>query len=275
MSLRGRRGGPLYPRAVTGPTDPGPSEGQRWPVDPQGPTAPISTQTQPRPDEPTAPRQRAPWYVVLLVVLLALVGLVVVAGVVLSRVIGLPDLNPFDKKTTDRSQPVLLQSVRDLSRFVAAEGNFQVVVDLQEDRDNVPDFLLNQRTLFVAAGSVEAYVDFASLERGAVKVVDDDTVEVRLPAPELGRPALDIDKSYTYSEQRGLLNRLGDLTGSGGGEDQQQLYSLAQQKIASAATQADLADRAETNTEKTLDGLFGSLGYDDVKVTFTGGADDR
>src|SRR5689334_21885172 len=53
--------------------------------------------------------------------------------------------NPFADKTTDRSQPVLLQSMRDLSRYVAADGSFQVIVDLQENKENVPDFLLNKR----------------------------------------------------------------------------------------------------------------------------------
>lgn len=269
------------------------SEHPRRPVDDDAPTAPIrsdpsedglardglihgrttraATDDAPRPQEPAAAR----WFSRALVGLLAVVGLVVLVVVGLSRVVSLPDLNPFDEQTTDRSQPALLKSVRDLSRFTAAEGNFQVIVDLQEDRDNVPDFLLNQRTLFVAAGTVESYVDFAALGRGAVEVVDDDTVEVRLPAPELGRPSLDVERSYTYSEQRGFLNRLGDLVGSGGGDEQQQLYSLADDKIAAAARQADLTDRAEANTEKTLKGLFGSLGYDDVRVTFTGGADDR
>jgi hypothetical protein len=69
--------------------------------------------------------------------------------------------NPFSSKTTDRSQPVLLQSMRDLSRYVAADGTFQVIVDLQENKNNIPDFLINKRTLFVGSGSVEEYVEFS------------------------------------------------------------------------------------------------------------------
>src|SRR4029453_17640646 len=71
--------------------------------------------------------------------------------------------NPFADKEADPSQPVLLQSMRDLSRYVAADGTFQVIVDLQQSKENIPDFLVNQRTLFVGSGSVEAYVDFGSL----------------------------------------------------------------------------------------------------------------
>ena len=121
----------------------------------------------------------------------------------------LPDFrNPFAKEQTDRSQPPLLKSIQDLSRYVAAEGNFQVVVDPQNDRENVPDFLLNERTLFVGAGSVEAYVDFAKIAEGAVvQSADGKSVEIKLPAPQLGETNLDLEKSYVFAEERGLLNR--------------------------------------------------------------------
>ena len=102
-------------------------------------------------------------------------ALIVVACFGLRAINVLPSFdNPFADKTTDRSQPVLLQSMRDLSRYVAADGTFQVIVDLQENKDNIPDFLVNQRTLFVGSGTVEAYVDFGSLAEGAIKVDDDE-----------------------------------------------------------------------------------------------------
>ena len=260
-------------------TDPGSPGSPRWPVDPEGPTAPTRTQPRPTPSAassapPVVVRERAPWLVRLLFGLLAVLGLVVVLVLLLGRLVSLPDLNPFDEKTTDRSQPVLLKSVRDLARFTAAEGTFQVVIDSQRDRDNVPDFLVNDRTLFVASGTVEATVDFSALGKGAVTVVDKDTVKIKLPPPDLQRPSLDASKSYVYSQQRGLVNRLGDALGSGD-DDQQELYSLAQKRIAAAATDAELTDRAETNTRSTLEGLMGSLGYDNVTVTFDGGADSR
>src|SRR5688572_13998821 len=95
--------------------------------------------------------------------------------------------NPFAQEETDRSQPPLLQSIRDLSRYVAAEGNFQVVIDLERNRRYVPEFLLNERTLLVGAGRVEAFVDFSKIADGAVtESADRRTVTVRLPAPELG-----------------------------------------------------------------------------------------
>jgi hypothetical protein len=176
--------------------------------------------------------------------------------------------NPFAEKTTDRSQPVLLKSIQDLSRFVAASGNFEVVVDVQTNRQFVPDIIFNQRTLFVAAGSVDAYVDFASLTEGAL-VVDEANkrVEVTLPAPQLEKPSIDSNRSYVFAEQRGIVNRIGDLFG-GDPNRQQQLYQLAEAKIAEAARASELTRRAQENTEKMLRGMLTSLGYTSVNITF-------
>jgi hypothetical protein len=205
----------------------------------------------------------------------ALFWTVATFGLIVALVLGasgiglLPHLhNPFQSKTTDRSQPVLLKSIQDLSRFVAAEGNFEVVIDLQNDKKYVPDFLLNQRTLFVAAGSVEAYVDFATIGQGAITdSADHKTVEIRLPAPQLGKPNLDHDKSYVFAEQRGLINRVGDLF-SGDPNRLQQLYQLGEQKIGAAAKDAGLTDRAQQNTRKMLDSMLRSLGYTTISVVF-------
>ncbi len=176
--------------------------------------------------------------------------------------------NPFAKEQTDRSQPALLESMQDLSRYVAAEGNFQVVVDLQNDRRNVPDWLLNQRTLFVGSGSVEAYVDFGTLAEGAiVQSADGKSVEIKLPAPQLAQTNLDLDKSYVFAEERGLLNRVGELIG-GDPNRQQQVYRLAEDRITAAARDSGLIARAEENTRKMLEGLLRSLGFERVTVTY-------
>ncbi len=176
--------------------------------------------------------------------------------------------NPFSDKTTDRSQPVLLQSMRDLSRYVAAEGTFQVIVDLQENKDNIPDFLVNKRTLFVGSGTVEEYVDFGTLAEGALKVNNaDKSVQIELPAPQQGQAALDMERSYVVAEERGLLNRIGDAFSSNPNQ-QQRVYQLAQQRITEAANSSGLDQRARDNTEKMLTGLLTSLGYTSVQVTF-------
>jgi Protein of unknown function (DUF4230) len=198
----------------------------------------------------------------------------VVFGLILAFCFGLRALhvlptfeNPFVDKTTDRSQPVLLQSMRDLSRYVAADGTFQVIVDLQEHTENVPEFLVNRRTLFVGSGTVEEYVDFGSLTEGAITVKSDDSVQIKLPAPQQSAAALDMGRSYVVAEERGLLTRIGDAFRSEPNK-QQKVYQLAQQRVTEAARNSGLDQRARENTQKMLQSLLGRLGYTSVTVTF-------
>jgi hypothetical protein len=205
----------------------------------------------------------------------ALFWLVATIGVVMLLVFGaqqagwLPEFkNPFAKQTTDRSQPPLLKSIQDLSRYVAAEGNFQVIIDNQQNRKYIPDFLLNDRILFVAAGSVEAFVDFDKIAEGAIKESGDHrTAEITLPGPQLGKPNLDLDNSHVFSTQRGAYNRIKDLFASDPGR-MQEVYKQAEERIAEAAISSGLRQRAEENTRKMLEGLLKSLGYTSVTVKF-------
>jgi hypothetical protein len=83
-----------------------------------------------------------------------LVLVVFFAGIRLSVLPGLKDL--FGTETKDRSGPTLLQSIQDMSRYDAASGNFQVVVDLEKDSKYLPDAIRGTRTLSVGAGTVDA-----------------------------------------------------------------------------------------------------------------------
>jgi len=200
----------------------------------------------------------------------------VVFAVIVAACFGLRSLNvlpsfdnPFDKQTTDRSQPVLLQSMRDLSRYVAADGTFQVIVDLQDDRKYVPDWLINRRILFVGSGTVEEYVDFSTLSDKALEVDNEKkTIKLTLPPPQQGDAALDLQKSYVVEEDRGLLTSIGDAFKSDT-DKQQRVYQLSQQRITEAARSSGLDQRARDNTQHMLESLFTRLGYTSVTVTFT------
>jgi Protein of unknown function (DUF4230) len=192
------------------------------------------------------------------------IATVVAAGAVLVLVtMGVaslvPNLNPFSTKEVDRSGPVLLQSVRDLSQYHAAVGEFQVVIDLEKDVKFVPSFLAGSRALFVAAGSVNAFVDFSGMSSDALKVgADGKTVEVRLPEPQLDKPNLDQQRSYLFAQQRGIWDRFKSLFEV---PDQKQFYTMGEQKIAEAAKSAGLLERAKTNTRTMLSGMLQSLGF--------------
>ncbi|WUH93620.1 DUF4230 domain-containing protein [Streptomyces sp. NBC_00433] len=208
---------------------------------------------------------RMPWWArtVIGVVVLGLLF------VLLGKANWLPGLpNPFAETTKDRSGPVLLKSIQDMNRFEGASGNFEVVVDLDKDAKYLPDVVRGKRTLYVGAGSVDAYVDLGTVKEGAVTVSDDrKSASLRLPHAALERTALDTKHSYVVSQSRGFFDRVGDFFGSDTG-NVQQLNELAAQKIQDAAKQTELAARAETNTRTMLQQLLTSLGFTSIQVTF-------
>lgn len=195
------------------------------------------------------------------VVLAASATLAVVAIV---AVLGLTKVwNPFGTDTVDRSQPAVLQSLRDLSQYHASAGDYQVVLDIEKDVRFVPSALAGQRTLFVAAGTVNAYVDFGRLTEESMTISQESrTVELSLPEPVLDKPNLQQDKCYVFAQERGLADRLASLVET---PDQQPFYVAAEERIAEAAKSSGLADRAEENTRKMLTGMLNALGY---QVTF-------
>src|SRR3954447_19415607 len=201
--------------------------------------------------------------------------LMIVVGVVALLVLLptlIPALNPFKEKTVDRSGPVLLKSLEDLSQYRAASANLQVVVDVEHDTNLVPSFIKGERTLFLAAGNVDAAVEFGALGRtpGAVQVSDDrKAVTITLPPPHLTEAQLDQSRSRVADRDRGAIDRIGEALSDDGGADQQQLYVLAEQKLRdAAASDPQILQRAQDNTRSMLEGMMRGLGFERVTVRF-------
>ncbi|UFR00707.1 DUF4230 domain-containing protein [Streptomyces sp. Go40/10] len=216
----------------------------------------------------TSVRRLPGWarFTAMAVAAIVLVLALLFAGIRLAVLPGIKDL--FGTETHDRSGPALLKSIQDMSRYDAASGNFQVVVDLDKDAKFLPDAIRGTRTLYVGAGTVDAYVDLGRVGEKDVTVDGDRTsATIRLPHARLGRPALDPDHSYAVAKQRGLLDRLGDLF-SDNPNSEQAVQRLAVRHIGDAAKRSGLTARAESNTTDMLQGLLRSLGFTEVHIAY-------
>jgi hypothetical protein len=211
------------------------------------------------------------WFFVVIGVLIVAMGL---ATTFVIRALG--DANPFKngfvtQRTIDRSGPAVLKAVSDLGTLQSASGYYEIVIDVQQEVEHVPSFLAGRRVLFVAAGTVDASVNLRDLAAGDVTVnADRSAAAIRLAKPRLSQPQLDVNRSYVYSQERGLIDALHDLV-SPSTNDEKQLYQRASQRLTQAAqANNELVNRAEANTRTTLQGLLRPLGFTDVTVTFSG-----
>jgi Protein of unknown function (DUF4230) len=205
-----------------------------------------------------------------LVALATAAAVVVAMLLVLAAVHLLPQIrNPFAQTTTVRSSQVLLKSITALSRYEAASGSFQVVIDLTKHTSFLPSYIAGSQTLFIGQGSVIAYVNFSQLKGKSIQVSPNhSTVTITLPDAQLEPPVLNVHQSYVFAEQQGLLNRVADFF-SGNPNGQQQVYILAQQRIAAAAQHSQLLSEAQQNTKDMLQGMLRSLGFRQITVNFS------
>ena len=201
----------------------------------------------------------------------SVVGVAVVLLVALLALFGLARLThwPFGSEERDRSGPAVLTAMRDLSEYHAATGQYQVLIDIQQDAKFLPDIIKGKRTIFLAIGSVDSYVDFRKLGDDAVSVSSDrKSVSITLPRAQLSKPNVDPDQSRVLNQDLGVIDRLGNLFSDQPNPQNQQMYQVAEQRLADAARQVGLQKRAEDNTRATLDKLMRSLGFTTVDITF-------
>jgi len=201
----------------------------------------------------------------------SVVGVAVVLLVALLALFGLARLThwPFGSEERDRSGPAVLTAMRDLSEYHAATGQYQVLIDIQQDAKFLPDIIKGKRTIFLAIGSVDSYVDFRKLGDDAVSVSSDrKSVSITLPRAQLSKPNVDPDQSRVLNQDLGVIDRLGNLFSDQPNPQNQQMYQVAEQRLADAARQVGLQKRAEDNTKATLDKLMRSLGFTTVDITF-------
>ena len=191
-------------------------------------------------------------------------GLLVAAAIVALQLLG----NPFATTTVDRSLPPLLVELRDLADYHAAQGQFEVTVDREDDVALLPSVIAGERVQYAALGSVDAVVDFGALTDAAITLPQGEgIVTVTLPEPVLATPVLDLEHSHVMNRDRGLLNRIGGLF-SDNPTSEHALQAAAVEKVAAAAEASGLRSRAEQNTRSMLTAMLGALGFDEVEIRF-------
>ncbi len=201
--------------------------------------------------------------------LLALAGL----GVLIVIVLGIGGLfdfgNVFSSRTVDRSAPVILHRLRNLSSYNASSGTFSVTVDEEKDVSILPQFLAGSRVIYSGYGTVNASVDLSALDPQHVTHNADGSVLVTLPHATLGLAVLDPGHSHVMNRDRGFLDRLGGIFVDSP-TSERALERAAITKMNRAARLSALTDRAERNTAAMVKRLGAAAGIEKIDVRFVG-----
>ncbi len=204
----------------------------------------------------------------------SLLGTLALAGVALLLVVGIGAANGwlnlgkiFSTSTTDRSAPVILHKLRNLSSYNAASGTFSVTVDMEKDVRFLPQFVAGSRVIYSGYGTVDAAVDLGALDARHVVRNPDGTILVTLPHATLQGATLDPERSHVMNRDRGLADRIGGIFVDNP-TSERALEQATVVKINRAAKQTDLVARAERNTEAMIRRLATATGVSRIDVRF-------
>lgn len=155
--------------------------------------------------------------------------------------------------------PIVLHRVRDLSELTTTQFGMQTVVTATRGR-NLGPFQFNTRLLYVAYGEVRAGIDLSLLGPADVVVGNDRSVSLLLPPPQVLSSSIDVDRSYVYDFQQGLLSpEAPDL--------QSEAERQALDQIIAGACQSDILQQANRRAEIAITELLGAMEFDEVTVT--------
>ncbi len=182
----------------------------------------------------------------------------------------------FTSTTIDRSGPALLERIRTVEEFTAAEGNFIQDVDLENDTRfqflwssmTLPDFVSGERVVALVDGSVRAMVDFSNLDEDSIQVDEKaSTIRITLPQPVLSDVDIDEKSVRIVARDRGFIDRVEDFFASNPTDDSP-VFLAAEDMITEAAAESDLLDRGRASTEQFLRTFLTAAGFHNVNISW-------
>jgi hypothetical protein len=149
----------------------------------------------------------------------------------------------------------IVHEVRSLARLETIQYSVEKVITA-ESGQGLFGFLVGDRLLFVAHGTVIAGVDLEKLQPEDLRV-EEGVLYVNLPDAEVFIASLDNEQSYIYDRQQGFLTRGNQLL-------ETEARQAAEDEILNAALDDGILEQAQVNAESYLLRLFLNLGYPDV-----------
>lgn len=149
----------------------------------------------------------------------------------------------------------IIHEVRTLARLETIQYTVEKIITA-ETRQGAFEWLVGDRLIFVAHGSVIAGVDLNKLQPDDLEV-ENGVLYVQLPEPEVFATVLDNEQSYVYDRETGLFS-------SGEVDLETEARRAAEREIRESALEDGILDMAGQNAEHFLDRLFRDLGFPEV-----------
>ena len=195
-----------------------------------------------------------------LVLAFAIVVLGVALGVGLARFGSLlPVVGPLlgEKPPRTTTGPVVVEGIKELDQLATVRWTESVPVTRETGGDILDRLFNGEKVLVIATGEVEAGVDLGDIGKDDV-TVNDDTVTIDLPEPEILSASLDEEKTRVYDRDFSPLNFRPD-------DDLVRDARLRAVEEIRAARENNILDTAENNSEDSVRAFVTTLGFEEVR----------
>lgn len=146
-----------------------------------------------------------------------------------------------------------------MGRLETAQYVMQVIIDLERE----PSTLWQQafgtdKLLLIAEGQVVAGFDLTKVKASDI-VVQDTSVSLTLPPPEILYYGVDEDKTYVYERKTGFLVRPDETL-------ETEARRLAQEELVNWALKHEAYEKAGEFGVLYLESFLRALGFTDIKI---------
>lgn len=184
--------------------------------------------------------------------------IVVLISIVALAIIFIPAMV---KRQSDTA--TILQEIQSLNRWETASFTIEKIIDQGTSGNPFQEFLFGNKILLIAHGEAVAGFNLSTLSQDSVHM-QQSSIVINLPKPEILYTKLDNDKTRVYDRQQGLLTKPDkDL------ESQARLS--AENAIRTAACTENILTIASDNARKQLTSLLSSFNFTSITISIPQG----
>ncbi|WP_330203827.1 DUF4230 domain-containing protein [Cyanobacterium sp. Dongsha4] len=162
---------------------------------------------------------------------------------------------------TIKDPHLLIQQIQGVSELTTTVFVMDAIAPISSQR-KLGEWVIGETSLlYIARGEVKAGLDLSKITPNDVKI-NQDTITIKLPSPEILDSKIDVTKSQVYDYDRGFLNL--------GPDNAPQLQSEAQKqtlnKIKQTACDENILEQANERAIMVISQLMKTSGYKNVVV---------
>lgn len=158
----------------------------------------------------------------------------------------------------DTSRPTVVRQIQQLQRLeTVVFGMDKIVAGANESR-YLPKFLAGDRLLLMVYGDVTAGVDLSRFDASKVDV-EERSIRITLPEPELFSTRIDNDRTRVYSRDTGVFTRVDPNLES-------EVRREGERQVRQAALDNGILRAAAENARTTVTSLLHGFGFEHVEV---------